>query len=109
MYVELNLTIIGIKVQISCMTYLAFCALCQIHRESGGIIMYASNYRAKLSNLPEISSLHCTASQQPGSHRQNTPLPKMQDQAEKAKRSHWKKTPQNIFQRTRNNAIILLK
>lgn len=78
------------------MTYLSICALRQIHRERGGVMMYASNYRAKLSNLPEISSLHCTASQQPGSHRQNTPLPKMQDQAKKAKRSHWKKPTKHI-------------
>lgn len=78
------------------MTYLAICALCRIHRENGNIMMYASNYRAKLSNLPEISSAYCTASQLPGCRRQNTPLPKIQDQAEKAKRTHWEKPTKHI-------------
>ena len=55
-----------------------------------GIMKCGSNFRGKYSLLKSPLSVYfCTLSQQPGSHRQNTPLPKMQYEAKKAKRSYW--------------------
>lgn len=65
---------------------------------------YTSHSRGSVLSLRSPFSVHCMVSQQPGSHKAQYSIAKMQYQAKKAKRSHWKK---NIFQQMRKNVVIL--